>query len=198
MSQDRQDNTPEVNPDSTEEVINQTEEAANEQTEEAEAAAETAAEAAEGAAESEALKKAEEELAAANDRYLRMCAEYDNYRKRTAKEKADTYNSAVSSTVESFLTVIDNFERALAAPTADEAFKNGMVMIFNQYKGILEKLGVEELDVMGKPFDPNFANAVNQVEDENFGENTVCMVLQKGYRLGGKVIRHAMVTVANP
>ncbi len=146
----------------------------------------------------DAILKAEEKVAEANDKYLRVLAEYDNYRKRTAKEKQDIYNDSVSKTVIEFLAVIDNFERALATESTDEAFKNGIVLIFNQYCDILKKLGVEEIEALNQPFDPNFHDAINQVEDENFGENTVCQVFQKGYKIGSKVIRHSVVAVANP
>lgn len=146
-------------------------------------------------AEIEALKK---ELSEEKEKYLRLDAEYYNYRQRSAKEKADAYDSALINTVTEILTVVDNFERALAAQTEDENFKKGVDMIFRQYLAILDKLGVKEIEAEGKPFDPNFHNAVSQTEDESLGENTVAAVLQKGYVLGKKVIRHAMVTVANP
>lgn len=145
--------------------------------------------------ELEALKK---ELAEEKEKYLRLDAEYYNYRQRSAKEKAEAYDSALINTVSEILSVVDNFERALAAHTEDENFKKGVDMIFRQYLAILDKLGVKEIEAQGQPFDPNLHNAVSQVEDENLGENTVAAVLQKGYILGKKVIRHAMVTVANP
>lgn len=153
------------------------------------------------APESEAGGKAEaleKELSETKDKYLRLCAEYDNYRKRTTKEKVEAYGDATAKAVTEFLSVIDNFERALQVETTDESFKNGVLMIFNQYKEILKKLDVEEIDALNQPFDPSMHNAINQVEDENFGENTVCQVFQKGYKLGDRVIRYAMVTVANP
>jgi molecular chaperone GrpE len=144
------------------------------------------------------IEKLQNELNETKDRYLRILAEYDNYRKRTAKEKTEAYSDAAAKVISEFLSVIDNFERALAVQTSDESFKNGMQMIFNQYCDILKKLGVEEIDALNKPFDPALHNAINQVEDENFEPNTVCQVFQKGYTLNGKVIRHAMVAVANP
>ncbi len=147
------------------------------------------------AAEAEALRK---ELADEKEKYLRLDAEYYNYRTRSVKEKADAYESATVNAVTEILSVIDNFERALAAQTTDENFKKGVEMIFKQYLAILEKLGVKEIEAEGQPFDPNFHNAVTSIEDENLGENTVAAVLQKGYIMGKKVIRHAMVTVANP
>lgn len=145
--------------------------------------------------EIESLKK---QLADEQEKYKRLDAEYYNYRNRSLKEKQDAAAEATSKTVSEILSVIDNFERALAAETSDEAYKKGVEMIFNQFNDILRKLGVEEIEALNCPFDPNFHHAVNQVEDENFGENTVCNVFQKGYKLGSKVIRCAMVSVANP
>ncbi len=150
--------------------------------------------------DSELLKKNEEltkQLDSANDKYLRLCAEYDNYRKRTAKEKTEAYGNATAKCVGDILPVLDSFERAIEAECTDEAFKNGMQMIYNQFIEELKKIGVEEMEALGKEFDPNIHNAIKQVEDENFGENTVCEVFQKGYTLGDRVIRHAVVAVAN-
>lgn len=147
------------------------------------------------AAEVESLKK---ELADEKEKYLRLDAEYYNYRTRSLKEKQDAYDNALMKTVTEVLGVIDNFERAATAECSDEQFKKGIDMIFKQYLTILEKLGVSEINAVGQPFDPNLHNAVSSCEDENLGENTVAAVLQKGYTLGKKVIRHAMVTVANP
>lgn len=141
------------------------------------------------------LKK---ELADEKEKYLRLDAEYYNYRTRSLKEKQDAYDNAQIKAVTEILGVIDNFERALTAECADANFKKGVEMIFKQYTAILEKLGVKEIEAEGKTFDPNFHNAVSQITDENLGENTVAAVLQKGYIMGSKVIRHAMVTVANP
>lgn len=146
-------------------------------------------------AEVESLKK---ELADEKEKYLRLDAEYYNYRTRSIKEKQEAYDNALCKTVTEVLSVIDNFERAANAECSDENFKKGVDMIFKQYLAILEKLGVSEIPAQGQPFDPNLHNAVSSCEDENLGENTVAAVLQKGYTLGKKVIRHAMVTVANP
>ncbi len=190
----------------------------SQQTSEAEESMENAAEAAETdaaadvateteAAAAEADKTAElqqkiealeKELADEKEKYLRLDAEYYNYRTRSLKEKQDAYDNALTKAVTEVLSVIDNFERALTAECADANFKKGVEMIFRQYTAILEKLGVKEIEAEGKPFDPNFHNAVSQITDENLGENTVAAVLQKGYIMGNKVIRHAMVTVANP
>lgn len=144
------------------------------------------------------IEALEKQLAEEKDKYLRVVAEYDNFRRRSINDKMLAVADAQSKVIIEVLSVIDNFERALAAETSDENYKKGVEMIFNQYKGILEKLGVTEIEALNCPFDPNVHNAVNQVEDENFGENTVCQVFQKGYKLGDKVIRCAMVVVANP
>lgn len=145
--------------------------------------------------ENETLKA---ELEAEKEKYLRLDAEYYNYRMRSLKEKQDAYDKALINTVTDILSVIDNFERAMSAETEDTTYKKGIEMIFKQYTDILTKLGVEEIKAEGESFDPNLHNAVTQVEDENLGENIVAQVLQKGYTLGKRVIRHAMVAVANP
>ncbi len=150
--------------------------------------------------DSELLEKNEElskQLDSANDKYLRLCAEYDNYRKRTAKEKTETYGNATAKCVGDILPVLDSFERAIDAECTDESFKNGMQMIYNQFIEALKKIGVEEMKALGEEFDPNIHNAIKQEENESFGENTVCEVFQKGYMLGDRVIRHAVVAVAN-
>ena len=172
---------------------------------ETDAAADVAAEKEAAAAEADAtaelqqkIEALEKELADEKEKYLRLDAEYYNYRTRSLKEKQDAYDNAITKAVTEVLSVIDNFERALTAECADANFKKGVEMIFRQYTAILEKLGVKEIEAEGKPFDPNFHNAVSQITDENLGENTVAAVLQKGYIMGNKVIRHAMVTVANP
>ena len=158
----------------------------------------------EAAGEDEILKKNKkieeltEQLSAEKDKYLRVAAEYDNFRRRSLKDKEDAADKAKSAVIIEFLGVIDNFERALASESADESFRKGVEMIYNQYVEILKKQGVEEIEAMDKPFDPNIHSAVTQVTDENLGENVVCQVFQKGYIMNGKVIRHAMVAVANP
>ena len=145
-------------------------------------------------AEAEALR---EQVAQQEDKFLRLAAEYDNYRKRTAKEKESLWADAKADTAVAFLPVYDNLERALKQETADEAYKKGVEMTMNQLKEIFSKLGITEIEAQGKPFDPNLHNAVMHVEDENFGENTVAEVFQAGFMLGEKVIRFAMVKVAN-
>ena len=131
------------------------------------------------------------------DQFLRLAAEYDNYRKRTAKEKENLWTDAKADTIQSFLPVYDNLERALKQDTADEAYKKGVEMIMSQLKEVFAKLGITEIEAQGKPFDPNLHNAVMHIEDENLEENTVAQVFQAGFMLGEKVIRFAMVQVAN-
>ena len=145
--------------------------------------------------ETEKLKK---ELAEANDKYLRLMAEYDNFRKRSAKERLELTDTAKGNVINGFLPVFDNFERALGTETQDAVYKQGVEMIFNQFSDALKKLNVEVMELAGKEFDPNVATAVSTVDDPDLGENIVAQVLQNGYTIGGKVIRHAMVIVANP
>ena len=170
MSQKEKNKTPP-------ELDDQLEEAA------AKEAAEEPAEAEAGATdplmdELEALK---DQAARQEEKYLRLAAEYDNFRKRTAKEKEAIWNDAKADAALAFLPVYDNLERALKQETADEAYK----------------LGITEIEALGQPFDPALHNAVMHIEDENFGENTVAEVFQAGFRLGDKVVRFAMVKVAN-
>jgi molecular chaperone GrpE len=139
----------------------------------------------------------ESALQDANDKYLRLFAEYDNYRKRTAKEKTETYNNAASKCIENILPVVDSFERSLESECADENFKNGMKMIFNQLMDILSKMNVTEVEALGSEFNPNIHNAISQQDGTDYASGYVCMVYQKGYRLGDKLIRPAMVAVAN-
>ena len=146
----------------------------------------------------EKIKALEEAAAADKDKYLRLLAEYDNFRKRSVKEKLDASENATAKAALEVISVIDNFERAVAAECSDENYKKGVEMIYNQFIQVISKLGVEEIDALGKEFDPNLHNAVTQIEDESLGENVVAQVYQKGYRLGDKVIRCAMVVVANP
>ena len=161
---------------------------------ETEAAAAEADKTAELQQKIEALEK---ELADEKEKYLRLDAEYYNYRTRSLKEKQDAYDNALTKAVTEVLSVIDNFERALTAECADANFKKGVEMIFRQYTAILEKLGVKEIEAEGKPFDPNFMNAVQQIPAPDGQESgTVITVYQKGYKLGDKIVRHATVVVA--
>lgn len=144
---------------------------------------------------------AEERLKAENDelrdKYLRLMAEFDNFRKRSAKERAEIYPEATAAAVEAFLPLADNFERAANAETADEKYKAGVMMIYDQLSKAFQKLGVEEINRVGEPFDPTLENAVSHIDDENLGENAVAQVYQKGYKLKDKVIRPATVVIAN-
>ena len=137
-------------------------------------------------------------LADEQDKYLRLAAEYDNYRKRTAKEKESLYADAKIDTIKALLGGYDNLERGLAQYGDEEApHRKGLEMVFNQFKESLTKLGVETMDAVGQPFDPEKHNAVMLIEDESYGENTVVEVLQQGFMLGDKVLRFAIVKVAN-
>ncbi len=139
----------------------------------------------------------EEELAATNDKYLRICAEYDNFRRRSLKEKEALYGDIRADTVQKFLPVYDNLERALRQGTEDEAYRKGVEMIMTQLEATLEKLGVSPIECLGEKFDPELHNAVMHVDDGEKGENEIVEVFQKGFKLGDKVIRFAMVKVAN-
>ena len=141
-----------------------------------------------------------QELSEQRDKFLRLAAEYDNYRKRTAKEKEAIYSDAKIDTVTAMLPVYDNLERALEQYRDEDAaspHRKGVEMVFTQFKESLAKLGVTAMDALGQPFDPEKHNAVMHVEDEALGENTVAEVFQAGFMLGEKVIRFAMVKVAN-
>ncbi len=194
----------------TEEQMTEQESAAPEaedSTEAADSEAEKADEQAEEKSEEKSGEKAQElteeeklreELSQQKDKYLRLMAEYDNFRKRSAKERLELMDTAKGDAISEILPVLDNFERALEAQTQDEAYKSGVEMIFKQFSDALAKLGVEVIDPTGQEFDPNVANAVNQIEDDKLGENIVAQTFQKGYKVGGKVMRYAMVVVANP
>ena len=146
-------------------------------------------------AEVEALKK---ELADAKDSHLRSLAEYDNFRKRSQREKDAVYGDAKANTLALLLPVIDNFDRAAENKTDDpEVYKKGIEMIISQFSDILKRLEVERFGEVGDEFDPNMHNAVMHIDDENFGENIVAEVFQKVFMIGDKVLRFAMVKVAN-
>ena len=138
-----------------------------------------------------------DELAQMTDKYLRICAEYDNFRRRSQKEKENLYGDIRANVITSFLPVYDNLVRALAAETQDEAYRKGVEMIMNQFNTTLEKLGATEIKAVGEKFDPSLHNAVMHVEDENKGENEIVEEFQKGFKIGDKVIRFSMVKVAN-
>ena len=136
-------------------------------------------------------------LKAEKDRYLRLAAEYDNYRKRSAKERESIYQDVQADTVTKFLPVYDNLARALGQATCDEAYRKGVEMIMTQLRDILSRMGVTEIEALGQKFDPALHNAVMHEEDETKGEGEIVQELQKGFKMGDKVIRFAMVKVAN-
>ena len=139
----------------------------------------------------------EEKYNAEHDAYLRLAADYDNFRKRTLKEKELFYGNGKADAVEKLLPVYDNLERALNQETEDAAYKKGVEMTMTQLVGILNGLGVEIFGEAGEQFDPNLHNAVMHTEDENTPENTITQVFQKGFKMGDKIVRFAMVQVAN-
>ena len=146
----------------------------------------------------EQMELAVKQLEAVKDQHTRLAAEYDNYRKRTTKEKDNIYQDAKANTVKAFLAVYDNLERAAAAEGGEDSpHKKGLEMIFAQFKDILAKQGVTEIEAKGQPFDPEKHNAVMHIDDENYGENEVAQVFQAGFAMGDKIIRHAIVQVAN-
>ena len=138
----------------------------------------------------------EKEIAELNDKYLRLYAEYDNFRRRSAKEREGIYFDAKSDTVKNILPILDNMERATAFTEADKVLE-GMNLILKSFNESFAKMDVKEIEALGKTFDPNVHYAVMHIEDEAYGENEVVEVLQKGYTCGDKVIRYAMVKVAN-
>ena len=146
----------------------------------------------------EQMELAAKQLESVKDQFVRQTAEYENYRKRTTKEKENIYQDAKADTIKEFLAVYDNLERAAASEGGEDSpHKKGLEMIFQQVKDILKKLGVTEIEAAGRPFDPEKMNAVMHIDDENFGENEVAQVFQAGFEMNGKVIRHAIVQVAN-
>ena len=150
-----------------------------------------------GKAKKESQKDKGQLLAEAADKYLRLAAEYDNYRKRTAKEKESAWSEARAQTVAAFLPVYDNLERALKQESCDEAYKKGVEMTMKGFQDALAKLGVEVIPALGETFDPNRHNAVMHCDDPEAGESTIVEVFQQGFICGEKVIRFSMVKVAN-
>lgn len=147
--------------------------------------------------EASEFEKAQQALAQEHDSYLRLAAEYDNYRKRSAKERESIYSDVRADTVTKFLPVYDNLARALEQATSDEAYRKGVEMIMTQLKDILSRMGVTEIESMGQKFDPSLHNAVMHEQDETKGEGEIVQELQKGFKMGDKVIRFAMVKVVN-
>ena len=147
--------------------------------------------------EAETKNPFEEKYNAEHDSYLRLAAEFDNFRKRTVKEKEQSYGNGRADAVEKLLPVYDNLERALNQPTEDAAYKKGVELTMNELVKIFTGLGVEIFGNVGDAFDPNIHNAVMHLEDESLGENTIAQVFQKGFKIGDKIVRFAMVQVAN-
>lgn len=138
-----------------------------------------------------------QELEEMTDRYKRLMAEFDNFKKRSSKERESLYNSLMSDIITSILPVVDNLEKAAAAPTEDENYKQGVEMVHKQLMDTLSSLGVEEIKTVGETFNPEYHEAVSSVEDEALGEKEIKEEFRKGYKIGSKVIRHSMVVVAN-
>ena len=183
----------------TNEPLEETPAAENQET--AEPVDETAEEAAPQPTAEELLQKELEgvkgELAGEKDKYLRLLAEYDNYRKRSARERDNIYADVKADTLTKLLPVYDNLERALRHPTADEAYRKGVEMTLNQFLETLKNLGVTPIDALGQTFDPTMHNAVMHLEDPEKGEQEIVQEFQKGFKMGERVIRFSMVQVAN-
>ena len=201
MSEMEKNNPQETAEETAEEIVKETVEETAEET-----AKETAGETVENKEEEsftvsrEQMEKMEQLaklVSDSNDKYLRLAAEYDNYRKRTAREKENIYGDAKADTVKPFLEVYDNLVRGVAQFEEGDGHRQGLEMIAKQFMDVLTKLGVTEIEAEGQPFDPEKHNAVMHVDDESFGENTVAEVFQKGFMIGDKVLRFAMVKVAN-
>ena len=195
MSKNEENAVQEEKQTASEQTVPETEAAAVE--EEVETAANTE-EVSDGTSELETkLAESEKALAEKDKQYQYLAAEYDNFRRRSAKEKTDAYSNAKADAALAFLPVFDNLQRALAAPCTDEAYAKGVEMTMTQLRQVLEKLGITEIDALNQPFDPNLHNAVMRVDDDSVGESTVVEVFQSGFKMGDKVIRFAMVKVAN-
>ena len=145
----------------------------------------------------EKITKLNDELDELKDRHTRLIAEFDNLKKRSAKERESLYNSVVSDIITPLLPVIDNLEKAVEQQTADEEYKKGIELVLKQFKDVLASNNVKEIEAVGQPFDPSLHEAVGTVQDEKLGEKVVAKEYRKGYMIGNKVIRHSMVVVAN-
>lgn len=177
----------------------QAEEETAEKTEETTVETKKTAETAENTkSENSEYEKLKKEYDTQKDQFLRMAAEYDNFRKRTEKEKLATYDNAVAATVEAFLPVVDNFALAMASSAdVSEEFKKGLEMIEKQLQNALKQLNVTEFGERGEEFNPELHNAVARIDDEELEEDHIAVVYQKGYKIGDRVIRHAMVQISN-
>ena len=145
----------------------------------------------------ELLQENKIELEDITDRYKRILAEFENYKKRSQKERSMLYNSILSDIVSTLLPVMDNLENAVKAETQDEEYKKGVELVLKQFKDVLTANGVEEIKTVGETFDPELHEAVSSIQDENLGEKEIATEYRKGYKIGTKVIRHSMVVVAN-
>ena len=145
----------------------------------------------------ELLQENKRELEDITDRYKRILAEFENYKKRSQKERSMLYNSILSDIVSTLLPVMDNLENAVKAETQDEEYKKGVELVLKQFKDVLTANGVEEIKTVGETFDPELHEAVSSIQDENLGEKEIATEYRKGYKIGSKVIRHSMVVVAN-
>ncbi len=132
-----------------------------------------------------------------DDRYKRILAEFENFKKRSSKERDGLYNSILSDVVEVILPVVDNLENAAKAETADESYKQGVELVLRQFKDVLNAKGVEEIKAVGETFDPELHEAVSSIQDDSLGEKEIAQEYRKGYKIGSRVIRHSMVVVAN-
>lgn len=131
------------------------------------------------------------------DRYKRILAEFENFKKRSSKERDGLYNSILSDVIEVILPVVDNLENASKVETQDESYKQGVELVLKQFKDVLASKGVEEIKAIGETFDPSLHEAVGSIQDENLGEKEIAQEYRKGYKIGSRVIRHSMVVVAN-
>ena len=132
-----------------------------------------------------------------DDRYKRILAEFENFKKRSSKEREGMYNSVLSDVVEVILPILDNLENAVKVETEDENYKQGVELVLKQFKDVLKSKGIEEIDALGQVFDPELHEAVGSIQDDNLGEKEIAQEYRKGYKIGSKVIRHSMVVVAN-
>ena len=147
--------------------------------------------------EVEDIAKLKTELEETTDRYKRIFAEFENYKKRTAKERENLYGSLLADIIRTFLPVMDNLEKAVIAPTTDEEYRKGVELLMKQFADVFTSLGVKTIETVGKPFDPELHEAVSSVQDDTKGDKEIVQEFRKGYKIGTKVIRHSMVIVAN-
>ena len=143
------------------------------------------------------VENASQELEELTDRYKRVLAEFENYKKRSQKERDNLYSSILGDVVESILPIMDNLENALKVETKDENYKQGIELVFKQFQDVLSKFGVEEIETIGKTFDPELHEAVSSVKDDTKESQEIVQEYRKGYKIGTKIIRHSMVVVAN-